>query len=320
MNSKLRIITITVILVFSLTITSFADDLRKTNEGDNCIKYGTSTWTPKSKASGWYKYNINGNEVSARGGTHWLDDAQAKSYGLVSSGGSSSSSSKYKQKEIAIGTVNIKPEKKSKVTAKVATKKTKNASVKVNGNKSGFTKNQITKAKKLNKEKGWIALSAIDSKKRAKRAITLINDNTLPTEKRKALKYNPPGWKSKKAKIKGSNIYFYNRSHLIAFSLSGYNDDARNLITGAVKMNTPTMSKIENSVAKYVKDTDNAVLYEVTPYYKGSENVARGVQIRYKSIDLGKKDNKKIEKNVYLYNANPGWKINYKTGSFKKAK
>jgi DNA-entry nuclease len=79
------------------------------------------------------------------------------------------------------------------------------------------------------------------------------------------------------------------------------------------------MENYEAKITAYVKATDNAVLYEVVPIYKGSELVARGVQVQAKSIDLGKKDSKKLAFNVYLYNKNPGWTIDYATGNFEAA-
>jgi DNA-entry nuclease len=312
---RIATVAVAVMLVLCLTVTAYADDLRVTNSGANCIKYGEQTWYPVSNASSWYKYNINDNTVSARGGTHYLSDAQAEQYGIATGG--SADSGTYKQKIITITKAKIKPGKKVKKS--VAYKKAKKMSVKVNKNKAGFTKTQIARAKKINKGNGWIALSALDKYKRAGRAISLLNDNTLPTKGRERLTYNPSGWCNALVNVQGKNIWFYNRSHLIAFCLSGLNNEKRNLITGAAKMNNPTMLKIETAVVQYVEDTDNAVLYEVTPIYRSKEKVARGVQIRCKSIDLGVKDNKKIEKNVYLYNRNPGWNINYKTGNFKKA-
>jgi DNA-entry nuclease len=315
MKRRLVAITITITLVICLATTAYADDLRVTNGGENCVKYAKDTWLPLSHASGWYKYDINGYDVSARGGTHWLSDGQAASYGLGNAG--SGGSGAYKQKIITIKKANIKPGKKVKTS--IAYKKTSKMSVKVNGDNPGFTKEQIARAKAINKEDGWIALSSLDGSKRPGRAISLVNDNTLPTDERTRLTVNPPGWHNAKVNIQGKSLWFYNRSHLIAFCLSGLNNEKKNLITGAVKMNTPTMSNIEVAVARYVEDTDNAVLYEVTPVYKGKELVARGVQIRYVSIDLGEPDNDKISKNVYLYNRNPGWSIDYKTGYFKKA-
>jgi len=305
------------ILVLSTFTVAYADDLRKTNSGTNCIKYGTRTWKPVSYSKSWYKYNINKNTVSARGGTHRLSDAQAKKYGLKKASSGGSSSGTYNPKIIDISKVNIV--RGAKVKSATAYKKSSTIKIIVNNDKSGFTQKDIAEAKKINNSKGWIALSPVDSDKRANRAVSLINDNSLPTANRKPLTYNPPGWNNKQVMIQGKKIWFYNRSHLVAYCLSGLNDEKRNLITGAVKFNTPTMSDIEVKVLNYVRNTDNAVLYEVTPVYNDSELVARGVQIRYLSIDLGKPDNNKIEGNVYIYNMNPGWVINYASGAFNEA-
>jgi DNA-entry nuclease len=191
--------------------------------------------------------------------------------------------------------------------------------VTVREDKPGFTSAQVKRAKTLNGGQGWIALSPLDSEGRARRAVSLIADNTLPTAARTALSYDPPGWHNKLVVIQGKKLWFYNRSHLIAFSLSGLNDVSRNLVTGAVKMNTPTMSNIEAAVARYVETTDNDVLYEVTPVYRGRDEVAHGLQIRYESVDMGKKDSTTLAGNYYLYNRSPGWTINYRTGAFRKA-
>jgi DNA-entry nuclease len=191
--------------------------------------------------------------------------------------------------------------------------------VTVNGGKASFTSAQIARAKKLNKGKAWLALSNLNDSGGAERAITLAKGDALPTEKRQRLKYNPPGWTNSEVNIEGKKKWFYNRSHLIAYCLSGLNDEERNLITGAVTMNAPTMSDIEVGVQKYLKRTDNGVLYEVTPVYKAGEIVPRGVQIRWASIDMGDPDNDTTEGNVYLYNANPGWDIDYESGTFAPA-
>ena len=61
-------------------------------------------------------------------------------------------------------------------------------------------------------------------------------------------------------------------------------------------MNTVGMQPFENQVADYVRTTGNHVLYRVTPIFKGSELVARGVQ------------------NIFVYNVQPGITIDYTTG------
>jgi DNA-entry nuclease len=324
---KFVIILSVTFFMFSLVVIPnqvFADDLRKNNGGETKITYGTKTWKPCTQSSSWYKYIINKTPVSARGGHHKLSDEQAKKYGLYKNDNSSSNSSKkskskskYKLKSVPIS--KIKLSKNGSVSSSIAYKTTKKYLVKLKNGKAKFSKKNIENAKKLNKGKGFVSLSNLDNLKRARKAIGLIADNTIPTAKRTALTFNPTGWTNARVKILGSNLWFYNRTHLLGFQLSGLNNEKRNLITGAVHMNTPTMLKYENQIRKFVDNTDNAVLYEVTPMYKGKELVARGLQLRAKSIDFGKRDNKKLEFNYYLYNTNPGWRINYKTGTFKKA-
>ena len=73
----------------------------------------------------------------------------------------------------------------------------------------------------------------------------------------------------------------------------------------------------ENQVAKYIEENkENHVLYRVTPIYKGNNLVASGVEIESYSVE----DNGNgICFNVYIYNVQPGIRINYATGeSFKE--
>ena len=74
-------------------------------------------------------------------------------------------------------------------------------------------------------------------------------------------------------------VYLYNRCHLIGYQLTAENANAKNLITGTRYMNVDGMLPFENMVADYIKETNNHVMYRVTPVFKGNELVARGVQI-----------------------------------------
>ena len=82
-------------------------------------------------------------------------------------------------------------------------------------------------------------------------------------------------------------------------------------------MNTKGMLEFENKVADYIKNTNNHVLYRVTPIYKDDNLLATGVIIEAKSVE----DNGKgVLFNVFVYNIQNGIDINYKTGesSLKK--
>ena len=75
------------------------------------------------------------------------------------------------------------------------------------------------------------------------------------------------------------------------------------------------MIPFENLVANYIEDTNNHVLYRVTPIYKEKNLLASGVQIEAKSVE----DNGEgIKFNVYIYNVQDGVIIDYKDGSSKE--
>ena len=79
--------------------------------------------------------------------------------------------------------------------------------------------------------------------------------------------------------------FLYNRSHLIAYALTGQNANELNLITGTRYMNATTMLPWEEKVMRYLDHSDNHVLYRVTPYFKGKELVARGVEMEAYSVE-----------------------------------
>ena len=71
------------------------------------------------------------------------------------------------------------------------------------------------------------------------------------------------------------------------------------------------MLDMENKVTEYIKKTNNHVLYRVREIYDGDNLLASGIQMEVLSIE----DNGKgIKFNIYIYNVQPGIKIDYKTG------
>ncbi|MFR7667299.1 MAG: DNA/RNA non-specific endonuclease [Mediterraneibacter faecis] len=79
--------------------------------------------------------------------------------------------------------------------------------------------------------------------------------------------------------------YLYNRCHLIGFQLTGENANERNLITGTRYTNVDGMLPFEDEVADYVKETDNHVMYRVTPIYSGDDLVASESRMEAKSVE-----------------------------------
>ena len=105
--------------------------------------------------------------------------------------------------------------------------------------------------------------------------------------------------------------FLYQRCHLIAYSLTGQNANEKNLITGTRYFNAELMLTYELKVLKYLDDSNNHVLYRVTPYFKDGELLARGVEMEAYSIE----DNGKgVCFHVFCYNVQPGIEIDYMTG------
>lgn len=153
--------------------------------------------------------------------------------------------------------------------------------------------------------------SELDALGRCGVAIACVGRDIMPTEDRESIgSVKPSGWQSVKYDIVDGK-YLYNRCHLIGFQLTGENANKLNLITGTRYMNVDGMLPFENMVADYVKETDNHVLFRVTPVFDGNNLVASGVIMEAYSVE----DNGEgICFNVYVYNAQPGITINYATG------
>ena len=142
-------------------------------------------------------------------------------------------------------------------------------------------------------------------------AMACLGQEQMPTEDRTGISHiKPSGWQSVTYEFIDGK-YLYNRCHLIGFQLSGENDNADNLITGTRYFNTQGMLPFENMVADYIKETGNHVLYRVTPIYEEDCLVADGVQMEAMSVEDKGAD---ICFNVFVYNVQPGVRIDYRTG------
>ena len=175
----------------------------------------------------------------------------------------------------------------------------------VNGNEPEFTSSQKSS------KKSFETYSNLDSLGRCGVAFACIGKDIMPTGERGEIgQVKPTGWKTAKYDFVDGK-YLYNRCHLIGWQLTGENANNRNLITGTRYMNVQGMLSFENMVDDYIEETGNHVLYRVTPYFKGNELVASGVQIEAYSVE---DDGDGICFNVYCFNVQPGVKIDYKTG------
>ena len=138
-----------------------------------------------------------------------------------------------------------------------------------------------------------------------------MSSTLAPTEKRKSISHiKPTGW----INVPYDNVegrYLYNRCHLIGFQLTGENDNEKNLNTGTRYLNTEGMLPFENMIDDYIEETDNHVMYRVTPVFKGNNLVADGVLLEAYSVE----DNGRgISFCVFCYNVQPDIQIDYKTG------
>ena len=154
--------------------------------------------------------------------------------------------------------------------------------------------------------------SELDDLGRCGVAYANICQEIMPTEKRGAIgMVKPSGWHTVKYPELIKDRYLYNRCHLIGFQLAGENANTKNLITGTRYLNVDGMLPFEDEVADYVKETDNHVLYRVTPVFDGDNLVASGVQMEAESVE---DDGAGVKFNVFCYNIQPGIGIDYATG------
>ena len=176
--------------------------------------------------------------------------------------------------------------------------------VEINDNVPQFTKSEITTS-------SFEIYGDLDSLGRCTTAFSCIGKDLMPTEKRGEIgSVKPTGWHLAKYDFIDGK-YLYNRCHLIGYQLTGENANEKNLITGTRYLNIQGMLPFENEVTEYIKNTNNHVMYRVTPIFEGDNFLADGVQMEGYSVeDKGKS----ISFNVFCYNVQPGVNINYATG------
>ena len=171
-------------------------------------------------------------------------------------------------------------------------------------NKPRFTEDEIV-------DVSYEEYAPLDRLERCGVTMACVGVDIMPTEDRGSIgQVKPSGWQT----VKYDHVdgkYLYNRCHLIGFQLTGENANKQNLITGTRYLNVEGMLSFENMIADYVKETENHVMYRVTPIFIGNELVARGVTMEAWSVE----DNGEgICFYVYAYNNQPGVTIDYMTG------
>lgn len=173
----------------------------------------------------------------------------------------------------------------------------------------------------LNKKwtKCHIDYQNLDNLNRTSKSVTayLSQDNIAKQKYRVRQIVKPTGWHSNRP---GDEIY--NRGHLIAYSLSGGIDkwgkyvggkgmgdqnNPKNLFTQTAFTNQNVQTYYENQVREAMY-SGQKVIYQATPIFRGSEKMARGVNLQAISMDG------MINFNVYIFNVQPGFKFDYQTG------
>lgn len=183
--------------------------------------------------------------------------------------------------------------------------------VTINGNMPFFGEADMT-------TEAYETYSPLDDLGRCGAAMACVGLELMPTGPRGEIGHiKPTGWHSVRYDtVEGGSLY--NRCHLLGFQLTGENANRENLITGTRFMNVEGMLPFENMIADFVVETEEHVLYRVTPIYEHEEDlVAVGVLMEGWSVeDKGES----ICFCVFVYNAQPGIEIDYATGESRLKK
>lgn len=116
----------------------------------------------------------------------------------------------------------------------------------------------------------------------------------------------------------------YNRGHLIAYSLTagissdtgkyqpttlGDQNNPRNLFTETDFINQEVQTIYETKV-RHAIEHGQRVIFQVTPIFRNNELVPRGINLQALST------NGQLNFNVYVFNVEPGIRINYQDGTY----
>lgn len=186
----------------------------------------------------------------------------------------------------------------------------------INDNRPEFTDEEYERA-----EEAYIELSDLDWLGRCGVCEASLGKEMLDSagERRDISDIHPSGWEqaSYPGIIEAEGSYLYHRSHLIAHMFGGADpeiDGPKNLITGTEFYNEKAqLPYAERAVQGWLlkKANGGRILYRVTPVFKGSELVCRGVHIEAADVES---KGEKFHINVFCYNVEPGITIDYMTG------
>lgn len=176
--------------------------------------------------------------------------------------------------------------------------------VEVNGNVPYFNMDELT-------DTSFESYSLLDSLGRCGTAVASIGSDDLNESAQNANEQiEPSGWQTVRYDwIDGEHLY--NRCQLIGSLLTRTDADEKNLFTGTSYLKTEGMLPFVNRVAEYVKETNNHVLYRISPIFEGDNLVASGVLMEAMSCE---DSGKGLQFCVFCFNVQPGISIDYATG------
>ena len=161
--------------------------------------------------------------------------------------------------------------------------------------------------------------SELDAQGRCGIAWARLDNSMMPAQERGEIdSVHPSGWQQVRYPdiVPFDPPFLYQRCHLIAYSLTGENANEKNLITGTCSFNMDGMRPYEVQTARFLDGSDDHVLYRVTPYFRGSELVPRGVEMEAWSVE---DEGTGVCFHVFIYNVQPGIEIDYQTGYSRAA-
>lgn len=177
------------------------------------------------------------------------------------------------------------------------------ASVEINGNVPFFEEGETSNT-------AFQHYFDLDALGRVTLGYASLGPELQPEEERGEISYRPTGFENEQYDcVEGG--WVYNRCHLVAWRLSGQNDNPKNLMTGTRYMNIEGMSPYEEKADLYIEQTGNHVMYRVTPIFNGDDLVAQGVLMEAKSVE---DDGAGLQYCVFCYNVQPGVAIDYASG------
>ena len=181
--------------------------------------------------------------------------------------------------------------------------------VKLRDNKPDFSKDEIEKGLKGSFE-DYAELDELGRGGVAFACFVKAETKSINKPKFKS-RMKPTAWKSIGCEAIKDGQCLYNRCHLIGRQLATKKANRKGLITGTRQFNVKGMFKFEDEVEKYIeKNPDHHILYRVTPYFKEDDLLPYGVQMEILDID----DEEKLSRNVFVYNSQSGFTLDYKNG------